>query len=249
MLNNDKIIGLLNESFDSDTRSVTPSPKLVADVRRRIKRRQTRRLAALGGSAAAICAVAVAITVSGQGGAGAPTHPMAARVGPSTAARSSTPANETGQSKLLRLSAYTFKIPAQAKVSKTCLDGPETWAKTWSPRPVDYPIASYLLVRFRGGNFGYAADGGSCDGAAFVYSARHPAAVDTVTASGQPTVYIAANTANSRIGYLALDAKDSAQAAEQTHGPTGAPYYVIGEIPSDNDQSVLVSLLQQYSMP
>ena len=90
---------------------------------------------------------------------------------------------------------------------------------------------------------------GSCDGAAFVYSARHPAAVDTVTASGQPTVYLAANTANSRIGYLALDAKDSAQAAEQTHGPTGVPYYVIGEIPSDNDQSVLVSLLQQYSMP
>ena len=42
--NNDKIIGLLNESFDSDTRSVTPSPELVADVRRRIKRRQSKEL-------------------------------------------------------------------------------------------------------------------------------------------------------------------------------------------------------------
>ena len=51
-----------NESFDSDTRSVSPSPDLVADVRRRIKRRKAKRLAAVGGSAAAICTVAVAIT-------------------------------------------------------------------------------------------------------------------------------------------------------------------------------------------
>lgn len=249
MLTDDALITVVKQAFQAQTRSVSASPQLCDVVRRRLRRRQAATLAAAGATAAAVCTVAVAVTAGIPHPPVAPAHSAGALPGPSTrTATSAVTGTGGGGTKLLRLSDYTFTIPAEARVSTTCLDNPQAWTNSWSPRPLAHAIATYMLIRMPNGNFGYTANGDSCDGAAFVYSTRTPTPVDTVSAAGKPTIYLAAPTPATRIGYFALDAHDSAWAAQQTGGPTGPTYYVIGEIPADNDQSVLVALLQQYPM-
>jgi hypothetical protein len=109
-------------------------------------------------------------------------------------------------------------------------------------------VIGFLVVRRADGklksdqssSFGHA-----CIGVGDTFTTAPPARVATVRGSGKRTVSMAAGTQDTRVGYIALNAKDSAMVAAQTGGPTGVPYYVVCEIPSDNSQSVLVSILQQ----
>jgi hypothetical protein len=241
MLSDDALVDLVKSSFEADVRSVAVPLDLPVTVRRQLQRRRRGVAAALSATAVAACTVGIVFAVT-QAGPARPTQPAAASgtgLGPVT---------ETGGTKLLQLSGFTFRLSANAATALTCLRADtRSWINSWSAAPSRRPVAFRLLIN--GGNGGGDPHAEPCTGAAFVPSRKHPAAVDTVRAPGQRPVYVAAPTASARVGYLALNARDSAAFAGLMGGPVGPRYYLIGEIAAGNDQSVLVAMLRQFPLP
>jgi hypothetical protein len=212
MYDDDLIIGLVKQSFESHADSVEPSTNSATMVRARLLRR---RFAGVVVASAAILAATLFVTLAGQGG------------------------NPAARTKPYRLSGHTFRIPADARTSTTCLNGLSQWSSRWRPSGERGPALVGLLS--------LRADGtvrDDCTAAAFTYTTMPPPVVDIATAPNGHFVYLAAPTNDIRVGYVALSSHEAAHAARSIGGPTSVPYYIIGEMPSDNDQSVLVSVLQ-----
>jgi hypothetical protein len=142
------------------------------------------------------------------------------------------------RTKPFRLTGYTFQVRADARTGSTCLEDPSRWARSWSP------IGARRLVMV--GLRPVLADGTyvDCAAAAVTYTTM-PSPIDTTTTPDGQTVYIVDSAGDTRVAYVALSTHESEHGANLIGGPTSVPYSVIGEMPSDNDQSVLNSVLQR----
>ena len=224
MLDDDAVVASIKESFERDTGVIHASPEFARTVRARFTRRRWSRALSGAGLVGALVWATIALGTSQQG------------------------SHQEVSMKAVHLSGYTFKVRADAATSTTCLASSNDWVASTGVRPAAITIASFLRVNLPDGSPRLDANGQPCIGAVLTYATQVPTAIGTVEASGEPTVYLAPSTSDTKIAYIALDAAASDLASQVTGGPDGVPYYVIGEIPSDNDQAVLVAIFQQGNM-
>jgi hypothetical protein len=222
---NDDVLELVKESFTAEARAITASPALAGDVRRVLRRRRRAGLALAGGTAVAAAAIAGTLTWAG-GDSGSPAP--AAEHGAST---SQSPAAARPSLKNVRYASFTFKVPAQARVSKTCLPGADGGTGA-GPRG-----ELHLLVD--------GPDGTPCVGATIGFTTRPGAATGKVETPGEQTVFLTASAPGTQSGYVVLDERESANAAAAVGGRPGR-YYEVFTLPSDTSRSVLIAGLRQY---
>lgn len=225
MLDDDATVAGIKESFARRTATVKASPELVGLVRKRFtRRRRSRNALASAGLVGALAWATIAISTSQQS-----AHPGTTM-------------------KAVHLSGYTFKVRSDTTTSTTCLTSPNEWVSSASVPSATVTVAGFLRLNLPDGSPRVDANGQICMGAVLTYTTHVPTAIGTVQSSGEPTVYLAEPTTDARIAYIALDTAGSVVASQVTGGPAGVTYYIIGEIPSDNDQAVLVAILQQGNM-
>jgi hypothetical protein len=235
MFTNETVVGLLKESFDADTRTVTAPVQLSAAVRVQVRRRRTGQLAATGAIVAVAGVAAAAFAVGQQHGQPAnqiAAGPSAQRVGTEVSA------SNAGGWKTVRLSSFEFTVPAQATVTKTCLPGIDG---------ASHQGELFGLVTDASGKILNDDAGNPCVGTTIQFTTEPPAATSQVTTPGQPTVFITSSAPGTQAGYVKLDGHDSAAAALAVGGPSGK-YVMLITVPADNDQSVLVAALRQYHL-
>jgi len=149
--------------------------------------------------------------------------------------------NSTPRTKSFRLANYTLQVPAGARTGTSCLDSPTQWARSWPPnRPDAASIVGAMLSLNPDGT-----PNRNCVAAAFTFTTTPPPAIGFSTTSDGRTVYIAAATSQTRVAYIRLRPEDSHHGANIIYGPTSGTFYIIGEMRSDNDQSVLDAVLQR----
>ncbi|MEO8889278.1 MAG: hypothetical protein ABI429_08330 [Jatrophihabitantaceae bacterium] len=223
MLDNESVVAMIKESFKQDTQAIHVSSKhSPSAIRSRLARRRLSR-GIIGVGVAG--AMAIAIFTLGT-----------------------TTSGPSASFKTIHLSNYTFKVRSDVATSTTCLTAPDNWVAGSSVASARVTVSSFLRLNRPDGSLRTGANGQACIGAVLTYTTQVPAPIDTVTSPGLPTVKLAPSTDDARVAYIALDAGDSAAAARVTGGPAGVPYYVIGEVPSDNAQDVLVAIFQQGDM-
>jgi hypothetical protein len=236
MFTDETVIGLLKESFDADTRTVTAPLELPAAVRSQLRRRRVGQLAT-NGAALAVAGLAAAALVVGQQH-GQPANQIAAGPNAHSGVDTSVKATNAMGSKTVKLSSFEFKVPAQSTVTKTCLPGMDG---------ASHQGELFGLVTDASGKILNDAAGNPCVGATIQFTKNAPAATSSLMTLGEPTVYFTTSAAGTQAGYVKLDGHDSAAAALAVGGTTGK-YVMLMTIPSDNDQSVLVAALRQYSL-
>ncbi len=221
---------LIRTSFHQQTSDVIASPDLARDVRRQLNRRRTGIAAMAGAGVVAASAVGAVAAGSTHGGptAAATNSPQGKAVSGSVAAAS----------KSVQLASFKFRVPATAKVSKSCLPGSRQYLAGPSPRGY-----VQLLVRARASS--PEALDGRCIGATISFTQSPGAPTGQVTTAGQPTVYLIASRAGTQAGYIELGETASANAAAAVGGPPGT-YYEVFTLPADSSRSVLVAGLRQY---
>jgi hypothetical protein len=219
----DDLLHLIKDSFDNDTRIVTASPALADDVRKTLR---TRRRTGVLLASAAVAATALAVTVAS--GHGHDSLPTVAEHGNTSSTVH--PPHHVGL-KDVRYASFTFKVPAQATVSKSCL-----------PKS-----AEYLGPNQRVGEQFMLVDRphrSPCVGATIWFTKRPATTTDKVVDPGERTVYLTASDPGTRSGYVALTKTQSANAAAAVDGAPGT-YYEVFTLPSDTSRSVLVAGLRQ----
>jgi hypothetical protein len=236
MFTDETVIGLLKESFDADTRTVAAHPELSAAVHSQLRRRRVGQLA-VNGATLALAGLVTAGIVVGQHHDQPDNQIASGSNAPSGVDTGATATNALG-SKTVKLSSFEFKVPAQATVTKTCLPGVDG---------ASHQGELFGLVSDASGKILNDAAGNPCVGATIQFTKNSPAATSQVMTPGQPTVYITTSAAGTQAGYIKLDGRDSARAALAVGGTPGK-YVMLMTIPSDNDQSVLVAALRQYSL-
>jgi len=147
--------------------------------------------------------------------------------------------NHAAQTKTLRLAGYSFQVPAAARIGTSCLDAPVQWSASWHPANANGGFVSLGLE----GAFPDGRPIPNCTVVAVSYTIAPPESVAIVESNGH-TIHIAAPTTDgTRVAYIALTPTQTRKAFGTRIG--SGTYYVIAEMPSDNDQSVLDAVLPQ----
>ena len=233
MSTDELLLEVLKDSFDADTRAITPRPDLADTVTARLVRARRVRTGLAAGLAVAAASVAVAVGTGGEGGRTPVAH---GRTAPgSTVASNAT----TAGFKDVQLASFRFTVPAAATVTKSCL--PDSRHYLTGRVPVG---EIFLLVHAPKGSEDMALDG-ACVGATIQFTKDPRPVVSTVETPGQRTVYLTGSQPGTQSGYVTLTARQSQNAAAAVGGSPGQ-YYEVFTLPSDTSQSVLIAGLRQY---
>jgi len=210
MSEHDSILELVRESFNAEASDVTLSGNLATVVRARLRHR---RLAKSITASVAIVALAIGASLIASTGKSVP------------------------QTKTIRLSNYTFQVPADARTSLACLGNTFEWTRQWSPPGESITIELFAVRE------GVVDD--HCTVVVLTVTTTPPPSVSVTKGADGRIVHIAAPVGDNNIVYVELTPAQYAHYARANDQPASTRYYLIGETSSSTDPSVIAAVLPQ----